>query len=153
MKNFCKNVEILNNKIDIDDFICRRSIMVSSNLKKVLVIEDDTKNMKLFIAILKRIPDIQIVSEEKGDQAVDLIKNENPDLVILDIQLPGKSGIEICKELRTLEAFKTVPLVAVTAFAMKGDKERILDAGFTSYVSKPINVQKFKELINNFLLK
>ncbi len=137
--------------LELSDSLLNKNLIVNPNLKKILVVEDDLKNMKLFIAILKMIPNIQIISEEKGDRAVDLIKNEKPDLIILDIQLPGKSGIEICKELRMLEAFKTLPLIAVTAFAMKGDKERILDAGFTSYISKPINIQNFKELINNFL--
>ncbi len=117
----------------------------------MLVVEDDLKNMKLFVAILKTISYIQIVTEERGDIAVELIKKERPHLIILDIQLPGKSGIEICKELRSDEMFKAVPIIAVTAFAMKGDKERILDAGFTMYVSKPIMVQNFKDLVAKFL--
>ncbi len=120
-------------------------------MKKVLIVEDDLKNMKLFVAMLKTISDIQILKEERGDNAVQLIKKERPDVIILDIQLPGKSGIEICKELRSDRLFKTVPIIAVTAFAMKGDKERILDAGFTSYFSKPLIVQAFRDAIHKFL--
>ncbi len=119
--------------------------------KKIIVVEDDLKNTKLFVAILKIIPNLQIIVEERGDRAVELIIKERPDLIILDIQLPGRSGIDICKELRTLEPFKPVPIVAVTAFAMKGDRERILDAGFTSYMSKPINVNEFREYVKRML--
>ncbi len=100
--------------------------------------------------MLKTISDIQILKEERGDNAVELIKKERPDVIILDVQLPGKSGIEICKEVRSDEAFKTVPIIAVTAFAMKGDRERILDAGFTSYMAKPIIVKAFKALVDKY---
>ena len=119
--------------------------------KKVYVVEDNEKNMKLFKAILKLIPDIEMHSEIRGDSGFELIKSGNPDLIILDIQLPEISGIEICTELRKIDKFKDTTIIAVTSFAMKGDKERILSAGFTTYVSKPIKVAEFRELVNKYL--
>ena len=93
--------------------------------KNVYIIEDNEKNMKLFRAILKLIPGISIFEEIRGDSGLELIKNGDPDLVILDIQLPEISGIEICNELRKMEKFDSVPIIAVTSFAMKGDKDRM----------------------------
>jgi len=107
--------------------------------------------MKLFRAILKLIPDVEIYEETRGDLGFELIKSGEPDLIILDIQLPELDGVEICKQLRKIEKFKNVPMIAVTSFAMKGDKERILNAGFNEYISKPIRVQKFRELVKSYL--
>ncbi len=120
-------------------------------MKKIYVIEDNEKNMKLFRAILKLIPDVEIYEETRGDLGFELIKSGEPDLIILDIQLPELDGVEICKKLRKIEKFKNVPMIAVTSFAMKGDKERILNAGFNEYISKPIRVQEFRELVKSYL--
>jgi two-component system cell cycle response regulator DivK len=119
--------------------------------KNVYVIEDNEKNMKLFLAILKLIPEIEIYSETRGDTGLELIKSGNPDLIILDIQLPEISGIDICTELREMDKFKEIPIIAVTSFAMKGDKERILAAGFNDYIAKPIKVAEFRELVKKIL--
>jgi len=119
--------------------------------KKVYVVEDNEKNMKLFRAVLKLIPDLDIFEESRGDSGLESIKSGDPDLVILDIQLPEMSGIEIHNELKKIERFKNVPFIAVTSFAMKGDKERILAAGFDSYVSKPIKIHEFRELVQKLL--
>jgi CheY-like chemotaxis protein len=120
-------------------------------MKNVYVIEDNEKNMKLFRAILKLIPNVEIFEETRGDLGFELIKSGDPDLVILDIQLPEMNGIEICRELRKNEKFKEIPIIAVTSFAMKGDKDRILAAGFDRYISKPIKVQEFRELVTKLL--
>jgi len=119
--------------------------------KNVYVIEDNEKNMKLFRAILKLIPDVGIFEETRGDLGLELIKSGDPDLIILDIQLPEMSGIDICTELRRIEKLKEIPIVAVTSFAMKGDKERILSAGFNEYISKPIKVKEFREMVKSYL--
>ena len=120
-------------------------------MKTVYVIEDNEKNMKLFRAILKLIPNVEIFEETRGDLGYELIKAGNPDLIIIDIQLPKMNGIEICSNLRKIDKFKDVPMIAVTSFAMKGDKERILAAGFNHYISKPINVKEFRELVSQLL--
>ena len=119
--------------------------------KNVYVIEDNEKNMKLFRAILKLIPDVGIFEETRGDLGLELIKSGDPDLIILDIQLPEMSGMDICIELRKIEKFKEIPIIAVTSFAMKGDKERILSAGFNEYISKPIKVKEFREMVKSYL--
>ncbi|MFX1311374.1 MAG: response regulator, partial [Promethearchaeota archaeon] len=115
--------------------------------KPVYVIEDNEKNMKLFRAILRLIPEVEVFEETSGKLGLELIKSGNPNLVILDIQLPEMNGIDICSELRKIEKFKEIPIFAVTSFAMKGDKEKILSAGFNEYISKPIKVQEFRELV------
>lgn len=119
--------------------------------KNIYVIEDNEKNMKLFKAILKLLPDVKVYGETRGDTGLELIKSGNADLIILDIQLPEISGIEICTELRKIEKWKKVPIIAVTSFAMKGDEERIMKAGFDEYISKPIKVAKFRELVKKLL--
>ncbi len=115
------------------------------------VVEDNEKNMKLFKAILKLIPNIELFEETRGNKGFELIKAGDPDLIILDVQLPEMSGTTICTELRKIKKFKTTPIIAVTSFAMKGDKERILMAGFDEYVSKPIKVAEFRELVSRIL--
>lgn len=117
----------------------------------MVVIEDDPKNMKLFKAIIQSIQDVKIYGETRGDRGLILIKKVKPDLIILDIRLPKLDGIEICKQLRRLEDFRETPILAVTAFAMKGDKERILKAGFDEYISKPIKVSEFKKKVRYHL--
>ncbi|MFW5895193.1 MAG: response regulator [archaeon] len=121
-------------------------------MKQVYVVEDNEKNMKLFRAILNLIENIEVHEAMRGDTGLESIENAEkiPDLIILDIQLPEISGIEICKKLRKQENFKDVIIIAVTSFAMKGDKERILSAGFDDYISKPIKVAEFRSLIESY---
>lgn len=119
--------------------------------KKVYVVEDNEKNMKLFKAILKLMPNVEVFTETRGDLGLELIKSGDPDLIILDIQLPEISGLDITKELRKIDKFKEVPIIAVTSFAMKGDKERILESGVDKYIAKPIKVQDFRKLVKNTL--
>ncbi len=115
--------------------------------KNIFIVEDDLKNLKLFKAILGKMPEFDVRFEIQGKQAFEYIKDEYPNLIILDIQLPEMSGIEICQELRKIEKFRDVPIIAVTALAMKGDKDRIMAAGFTDYISKPIKIKVFRETI------
>lgn len=119
--------------------------------KNVYIVEDHEINMKLFRAILKGIPNVDLFEAISGDQGLEFIKSGEPDLIILDIQLPEINGIEICTELRKIEKFKELPIIAVTSFAMKYDKERILSAGFNAYISKPIKVAEFRELISRII--
>ena len=102
---------------------------------------------------MKLIPDCEIITEERGRIALEKIKSAFPDLIILDIQLPEMSGIEICQKLRKLDEFKTTPIIAVSALAMKGDKERIVAAGFNEYISKPIRINELRKTIQEYIEK
>lgn len=120
--------------------------------KKILIVEDNELNRKLYFYTLKSI-DAEFSIAVDGYEALDKIRKENPDLVILDIQIPGISGIEVIKEIRKEPQFKNLMVVAVTAYSMQGDMEKILAAGCNHYVSKPINTREFPILIKGLLEK
>ncbi|MHA2018659.1 MAG: response regulator [Promethearchaeota archaeon] len=113
--------------------------------------EDNSKNLELFKIVLNSLPNLEILTSTRGKDGLRLIKSKSPDIIILDIQLPDINGIEICKELRKIEKFKEKPIVAITSFAMKGDKNFILESGFTDYIGKPIIIQEFRKKINGYL--
>ena len=79
--------------------------------------------------------------------------NHKPDLIIMDIQLPKVSGVEVAKRLRQMPSFNRIPIIAVTAYAMKGDKEKIIKAGCDAYLSKPINTRQLPEIVDKMLLQ
>jgi len=117
--------------------------------KTVLIIEDDDLNMKLFNDLLQA-EGYDTVQAKDGRQAVDLVRETRPDLILMDIQLPEISGIELTKTIKADAALKDIPIVAVTAFAMKGDEERILEGGCDGYIAKPISVPNFLETVAQF---
>ncbi len=120
--------------------------------KKIYIVEDNEKNLELFIAVLGTLPNLEIFTSITGKEGLKLIQSKNPDVIILDIQLPDINGTDICRELRKLKKFKKTPIIAVSSFAMKGDKERILEAGFSDYISKPLNIANFREKIQKSLI-
>jgi two-component system cell cycle response regulator DivK len=118
--------------------------------KKVLIVEDNELNMKLFHDLLEA-HGYNTVATRNGIEALDLARKHRPDLILMDIQLPEVSGLEVTKWLKEDDDLKAIPVVAVTAFAMKGDEERIREGGCEAYLSKPISVGKFIETIRRFL--
>ena len=118
--------------------------------KTVLIVEDNELNMKLFHDLLEA-HGYQTVGTRNGIEALDLARKHRPDLILMDIQLPEVSGLEVTKWLKDDPELKAIPVVAVTAFAMKGDEERIREGGCEAYLSKPISVGKFIETIRHFL--
>ncbi len=82
-----------------------------------------------------------------------LLQKERPDLILMDIQLPGKDGITIIREIKANEATRDIPVFALTSYAMKGDREKMMEAGFDSYVPKPINVGEFRKIVDDFFQK
>ena len=88
-----------------------------------------------------------------GEEALDIAIRERPDLIIMDMQLPKVSGLEVTRRLRQMPAFSHVPIIALTAYAMKGDKEKFIGAGCDAYLSKPINTRELPEIIGKMLLK
>lgn len=118
--------------------------------KTVLIVEDNELNMKLFHDLLEA-HGYQTVGTRNGIEAMDLARRHRPDLILMDIQLPEVSGLEVTKWLKDDSELKSIPVVAVTAFAMKGDEERIREGGCEAYISKPISVSGFIDTIRRFI--
>ena len=118
--------------------------------KTVLIVEDNELNMKLFHDLLEA-HGYQTVGTRNGIEALDLARKHRPDLIVMDIQLPEVSGLEVTKWLKDDPDLQTIPVIAVTAFAMKGDEERIRQGGCEAYLSEPISVGKFLETVRHFL--
>ena len=118
--------------------------------KTVLIVEDNELNMKLFRDLLEA-HGYQTSGTSNGYEALDLVRKLRPDLILMDIQLPEISGLEVTKWLKEDDDLAHIPVVAVTAFAMKGDEERIREGGCEAYLSKPISVGKFIETVRRFI--
>ena len=118
--------------------------------KTVLIVEDNELNMKLFRDLLEA-HGYQTVGTRSGIEALDLARSHRPGLILMDIQLPQVSGLEVTRWIKDDPELRSIPVVAVTAFAMKGDEERILQGGCEAYLSKPISVGKFIETVRQFL--
>ena len=118
--------------------------------KTVLIVEDNELNMKLFHDLLDA-HGYQILQTKDGMEALDIARQHHPDLILMDIQLPEVSGLEVTKWLKEDPDLRAIPVVAVTAFAMKGDEERIREGGCEAYLSKPISVGKFIETVRRFI--
>ena len=121
----------------------------SGMAKTVLIVEDNELNMKLFHDLLEA-HGYQTIETRNGIEALDLARKHKPDLIIMDIQLPEVSGLEVTKWLKEDDELRSIPVIAVTAFAMKGDEERIREGGCEAYLSKPISVSKFLETVRHF---
>jgi CheY-like chemotaxis protein len=117
---------------------------------KVMIVEDNPQNMKL-IEMLLRSKSYILLKACDGEEALDMATREQPDLIVMDMQLPKMSGIEVTKRLRQIPVFRQTPIIALTAYAMRGDKERFLEAGCNTYLSKPINTRELPEIIDQML--
>ncbi len=118
--------------------------------KTVLIVEDNELNMKLFHDLLVA-HGYETLQTNNGVDAMDIAREHMPDLILMDIQLPEVSGLDVIKWLKEDATLKQIPVIAVTAFAMKGDEERIRAGGCEAYISKPISVGKFVETVKQFL--
>jgi two-component system, cell cycle response regulator DivK len=118
--------------------------------QKILVVEDNELNLRLFCDIL-RVHGYEAEPVRDGREAVERARGFAPDLIIMDIQMPHISGLEIIEQLKADEALKPIPIMAVTAYAAKGDEDRIRDAGAEGYVSKPISVIRFVDAVKGLL--
>jgi two-component system, cell cycle response regulator DivK len=116
----------------------------------ILVVEDNERNLKLLRDLLEHSGyDVRVA--RTGEDAITLAVKEPPDLVLMDLQLPGIDGMEALRRLRESPRTADIPVAAVTAQAMKQDRERVLDAGFNGYVEKPISVRAFLDQVHGFL--
>ena len=109
--------------------------------ERILVVEDNEKNMKLFRDVLDA-SGFRTLEAKTGGEAVDMATTHTPDLVLMDIQLPDIDGVQALQRLRTDDRTASIPILALTAQAMHGDRERFLAAGFDGYISKPVNVRE-----------
>jgi two-component system cell cycle response regulator DivK len=123
---------------------------VNGSAKTVLVVEDNDLNMKLFHDLLEA-HGYNILQTKDGMEALRLAREHMPDLILMDIQLPEVSGLEVTKWLKEDESLKTIPVIAVTAFAMKGDEEKIREGGCEAYIAKPISVANFLQTVERFV--
>ena len=124
--------------------------MAADGAKTVLVVEDNDLNMKLFHDLLEAHA-YNIIQTKDGMDALRLARQYRPDLILMDIQLPEVSGLEVTKWIKEDDTLKSIPVVAVTAFAMKGDEEKIRQGGCEAYIAKPISVTNFLETVQRFL--
>jgi two-component system, cell cycle response regulator DivK len=117
---------------------------------RILVVEDNERNLKLVRDVLQ-YAGYDVIAASSGEQGVALARERVPDLVLMDLQLPTMDGAEALRILRDDPLTREIPVVAVTAFAMKDDRERALDAGFDSYIEKPISVRALPDQVRGFL--
>ena len=118
---------------------------------KILIVEDNDLNLKLFYDLLV-MRNYIVITSQNGADVVELTKTELPNLILMDIQLSGFSGIDIIKELKSLSETKHIPIIAITAFAMKQDEARIVQSGCDMYISKPVSIDNFYKAVEKFLL-
>ncbi len=119
-------------------------------MKRILVIEDNETNIYLIGFILKKNGH-EAIEARSGEEGIELAVKEKPDLILMDIQLPGIDGLETTKRIRELDAGRKIPIIALTSYAMTGDKQKALEAGCTGYVEKPLNPETFLGQIEKFL--
>ena len=118
--------------------------------KTVLIVEDNELNMKLFNDLLEAHGYFTLQTKD-GVEALRMARTHRPDLILMDIQLPEVSGLEVTKWLKEDEDLRSIPIIAVTAFAMKGDEQKIRDGGCEAYIAKPISVASFMSTVERFL--
>jgi two-component system, cell cycle response regulator DivK len=119
-------------------------------MEKVLIVDDNRASRDLIRAILKPVR-CNITEAAHGQQALDLMQQERPDLVLLDIDMPGLDGLAVLKKMRQDASLADLPVVAVTAFAMEGDREKGMAAGFTAYVTKPVRAAILRQQVQQLL--
>lgn len=120
--------------------------------KNVMVVEDNEKNRKLMRVVLKA-KGYNVIEAATGEEALNILRNQKPDIILMDIQLPGIDGITLIKQIKGTPTLKDTPIIAVTAYAMKGDEEKIMEAGCDAYVSKPINTQELPLIVEKYIKK
>lgn len=126
------------------------SSMEGSRAKRVLIVEDNELNMKLFHDLLEA-HGYDTLQTRDGMEALKLARQHHPDLILMDIQLPEVSGLEVTRWIKEDEELRSIPIIAVTAFAMKGDEEKIREGGCEDYIAKPISVVKFLSTVQKYL--
>ena len=120
--------------------------------EKILIVEDNPQNMKLIKMIL-RGKGYRLLEATDGREALNTAMKENPNLIIMDVQLPKMSGLEVAKKLKEKNRFKKIPIIGLTAFAMKEDREKVFKAGCDAYISKPMDTHALPRVVAGMLRK
>ncbi|MEW6570430.1 MAG: response regulator [Nitrospirota bacterium] len=118
--------------------------------RKILIVEDNQDSRELVVKILRNSGYVTVEAED-GEEALQKAMAEKPNLILMDISIPKIDGYEVTKRLKSLDEFSEIPIVALTAHAMKGDREKFIATGFEGYISKPINIRELPELIRAYL--
>lgn len=121
-------------------------------MTKILIVEDNEQNLKVFKIIIESLS-YEALLAKNGEEGVRMAKEQIPDLILMDIQMPVMDGIAAKKALQLEEKTKDIPVVAITSYAMKGDRERLLELGFSNYIAKPISKDIFIEAVQKALAK
>lgn len=116
----------------------------------ILVVDDNEANLRLINAVLKT-RGYGLIEATSGEAALEILSAQRPSLVLMDVQMPGLSGIDVARTIRAMPALADVPLIAITAMAMKGDREEILAAGFNDYLAKPYKMGELLTLVAQWL--
>lgn len=118
--------------------------------QKILIIEDNEQNMYMLSYLLEN-NDFDVIQASNGTDGIRIAETDQPDAILLDIQLPGMDGYEIAGRLKKIEKMKHIPIIAVSSYAMQGDKEKAIEAGATGYIEKPIDPDKFVSQLKKFI--
>lgn len=123
---------------------------MAENQVRILIVEDNSDNRTLIKDVLDAL-DYEVIEAVDGVEGIEMALSKNPSLILMDLSLPRKDGWEATRELKTHPSMKNVPIIALTAHAMVGDKERAMEAGCDDYISKPINLAELNEKIKKFV--
>jgi PAS domain S-box-containing protein len=130
-----------------------RAIKLDQKERPIILLVEDTKEVTMMIVDYLEMAGYQIITAADGIAGIDIAKDKHPALILMDIQLPGMDGLEATRRLRAEPEFRTTPIIALTALAMRGDRERCLAAGATDYLAKPVSLKKLVQMIEDHLLK
>jgi CheY-like chemotaxis protein len=119
-------------------------------MKRILIADDQPDGRELLRTVLES-SGYEVTEAAEGDESVEIAKSSVPELIPLDIHMPGRDGLSVVTELRRDPRFATTPVIAVTATAMKGDRQKGLDAGFSEYLTKPVSIVTLRQIIARFL--
>ena len=122
----------------------------NKKVKRILVVEDNEANLYLIRFMLEK-SGYEVIEAREGAVGVELAGKEKPDLILMDVQLPDMDGLEATKRIRASEADGEIPIIALTSYAMVGDREKALAAGCTGYIEKPINPDTFMAEVEKYL--
>jgi len=124
--------------------------MVAPMKKTALIVEDNALNLKLMRDLLEA-SGIATLQTKDGTRALEMVREHRPDIILMDIQLPDVSGLDVTRQLKADVELRDIPIIAVTALALRGDEERVLEAGCNAYISKPISVASFLDEVRKYL--